>query len=366
MVSPFCAKDVIERLEEQKRARRRKRKSRDDANQETMTATKMPETQAIQLLPIGYFHGTTVFRNRLHPEEHIHDGFFSLSDLIPPNWSEALATTFCAPEAFEWVESVLETSKPPLELNPQFVLVHHGPHTIREGELKPVRIRRRRKSGWYTVSCQPHTGGCMHPKILLFRTPLGLRVKHRNAETTNSVPLDSFLRDLCRCKGGKEQTFMDQHLSALFDQIDLFSAKASLENTFPRVKEDPAGRGGWKQLSGIVQDRLLDDYDTENDNNSPNVSLPDTLDNTSKSILYTMSGSTGDVDPIFLKTMKNATSGQETFLNGPISWPLLENFMASLCIGIGAVLAQSEGEPRYQPYRFRAAAATFCSREGET
>eukprot|EP00980_Cylindrotheca_fusiformis_P026485 scaffold16276_cov113-Cylindrotheca_fusiformis.AAC.1 len=194
----------------------------------------------------------------------------------------------------------------------------------------------------------------MHPKILLFRTPLGLRVviggnnfyqyqwendrdcfwaqdfpvvdqKHRNAETTNSFPLDSFLRDLCRCKGGKEQTFMDQHLSALFDQIDLFSAKASLVFSFPRAKEDPADRGGWKQLSGIVQDRLLDDYDTENDNNSPNVSLPDTLDNTSKSILYTMSGSTGDVDPIFLKTMKNAMSGQETFLNGPISWQSIKD-----------------------------------------
>jgi hypothetical protein len=355
MASPFCAKDVIDKLKAHKRNRRRKREASHDTRSSSRPITSgKTGTEPIRMLPLGFFIGATVFRNSLHHEEKIQDGFLSLSNLVPPDWSRALATTFGAPETYEWLESVVNSRPPQLEVEQQFVLVHHGPHPIGEAKLAPIRIRRRRKNGWYTLSCQPHTGGCMHPKILLFRTPRGLRVivsgnnfyqsqwendrdclwaqdfliDHKGGYDEGSgddlFPLKPFLRDLCQCQDGRHQTFMDEHLRSLFDQIDFSSAKASLVFSFPRFKDDPDDRGGWRQLTRVVQDRMLDDYDTENDNNSPNTPS-DTLGNSNKSVLYTMSGSTGDVDPTFLKAMQSAMSGQDTYLDDLIAWESLKD-----------------------------------------
>lgn len=333
-------------------------------------------------LSLGYFEGRTIFRNALHPSaEQLTQGFVTLEELVPPDCQRILATTFCAPKAFEWLDQTILGGPYGKYARPSHVLlIHHADddESVQPAlMMKQIKVRRKKQENWYKLAYRPHTGGCMHPKVLLFRTTQGLRVvvsgnnfyqyqwendrdcmwvqdffasantnskskskskssdAWRNKEENHGMPLRSFLTDLCQAAVG-DQAFIKEHLEKLFANIDLSQSKASLVYSFPRCsssssssrsvklqqqKDTTGDRGGWKQLTQVVQDCLLDEYDTENDYNSPNTpdraSAGTTRDKKKKDhyILYAMSGSIGDLDPTLLKSMKNAMSGKDTFFD---------------------------------------------------
>ncbi|CAJ1949031.1 unnamed protein product [Cylindrotheca closterium] len=314
-------------------------------------------TNTRERLPFGYFDGRTIFRNSLHPSEVVKDGFVTLAELVPPDCTRILATSFCAPQAFEWLDQTILGGPYGKYARPSHVLlVHHGEEE-QMMMMKEIKVRRKKQENWYRLAYQPHTRGCMHPKVILFRCSQGglrLVVSGNNfyqyqwendrdclwvqdfkevtmtndhccyhhhgtkQEESHKMPLRSFLTDLCQ--GGSHQRFIKEHLEALFCNIDLEQSNASLVYSFPRLKNDAGERGGWKLLTEVVQDCLLDDYDTENDWNSPNTpeyhpSTSDTEKRKDRYVLYAMSGSIGNLDPTLLKCMKNAMTGKDTFFD---------------------------------------------------
>lgn len=308
--------------------------------------------ESTKRLSFGYFEGTTVFRNCLHPDEKLEDGHVTLSNLIPPNVERALITSFDVDKTgdTDWfLESIWGCGQKPS----QVVIVHRGTQNIGQSKLEPMN----RRQGWYFLPCKPHTGGCMHPKILLFGTEKGLRVivsgnnfyrkqweydrdclwvqdfaAHDNKvplrlQEPDSFALKSFLSDLCQCSEdeAQDQFFLDQHLKVLFHRIDFSESKASFVYSFPRNKLEKAkDRGGHRLLCKIVEARMVADYDTDQEN-SDNSNKATSTRHFGGSVLYAMSGSYGDVEPVFLSAMKNAMSGRDTlFQNEALTWESLD------------------------------------------
>ena len=325
-LSSFCAQSVIASLK--KRHRKRKRRTKSCSSSQVA-------------LPFGFFKGTTVFRNAVHNDETIDDGHVRISNLILPNCSRVLITTFIPPTNFSWLESIWNESQQQEPSN--LVVVQHGPYKVGDAKMDPIYIDTRKKANWYTITCQPHNGGIMHAKVYLFQSFEGLRVvisgnnfyqhqwendrdclwvqdfsrneKKKNPYDCNTFPLEEFLYDLCQCQGGPDHQFMRQYICSMFKEIDISTVKASLVYSFPRTKDDTANCGGWQQLQKVVQGRLLIDYDT--DREEDNCSQTPTV--------FSMSGSIGDVEPNFLLGMQNAMLGQEVYFSKSITWESINN-----------------------------------------
>jgi hypothetical protein len=297
-------------------------------------------------LSFGYFKGSTIFRNSLHPDEGLKDGHITLANLVPPNVQRLLITSYEVElDDPKWFLQDMWGRDPKPN---HCIIVHKGTNIIGQAKLSPITTK---ESNWYFLQCRPHTGGCNHSKIFLFRTPQGLRVvisgnnfckmqwesdrdclwvqdflvtssggdDYDDDDDDSSFALQSFLQDLCQCHHADDQFLVEQHLEAMFNRIAFSVAQASFVYSFPRPSSDlRKDRGGWRQLTRMVQERILSEYDTDRENEIAYRSFQTPM-------LYAMSGSYGDVEPVFLSAMKNAMSGQDTlFANEPLTWESLD------------------------------------------
>jgi hypothetical protein len=272
-------------------------------------------------LPLGYFEGSQIYRNSVGNNELLEDGHLSIFNLIPPGCQRVVITSMMPPSP-EWLKSLFADHRQTLS---HLAILHQGSSKI--GEAKMTAIRH----NWNFVSCQPHTGGCLHSKLLIFRTADGLRVvvsgnnfyKYQWENDRDCMwvqdfrvtlhcaagnnrfggQLASFLNDQCQCKEGMDQQWINQHIEAILADIDLSVSRASLVYSFPRSKVESADRGGWRQLASIVNDLVALDYDTDTEEEESIAA--------SSQVLYAMSGSMGDLDPKFLQTMRSAMMGQD-------------------------------------------------------
>jgi hypothetical protein len=290
-------------------------------------------------LPLGYFSGRTILRNRVQAQESLEDGHVSLSNLILPGCTSALVTTFESPDP-KWVDSVLGDIA-------KLIVIRPDPEKLRNvGDARMDPLLRSKRPEWFFVSCQPHTNGCLHGKVLLFRSHEGLRVvisgnnfyqyqfenerdllwaqdffavrhhkKDRNpppgANPEFSNRLVSFLTDMSRCRESAHQQLVQERLDALFGGIDLSVAHARLVYSFPRTRNSNESCGGWRQLAGAFRD-LLKDYDTDDSTTIQTNKARRSNQQEESYPLYAMSGSIGDVQPDFLQQMQWAMQGDET------------------------------------------------------
>ena len=317
---------------------------------------KIPQPPALlnddsnRRLELGYFSGRTILRNRVHADESLEDGHVSLSNLILPSCTSALVTTFESPDP-NWVDSIFYDIPKLIVIRPDLEKLRN----VGDAKMTPMMMFPKQRPEWFFVSCKPHTNGCLHGKVLLFRSNKGLRViisgnnfyeyqvenerdcfwaqdfavhnhekdrknHYQGANQEFSNRLVSFLTDMSRCREYIDQQLVQVRLDALFGGIDLTTARARLVYSFPRTRDSKESSGGWMQLAGAVRD-LLRDYDTDKDIDSANQeeSYP----------LYAMSGSFGDVKPDFLHQMKWAMQGEETNASSHISW---ENIKGIRCL----------------------------------
>ena len=192
-------------------------------------------------------------------------------------------------------------------------------------ELEPSEQQPR---SWHWLYCKPHTGGCLHGKLLLFRSAAGLRVvvsgnnfyqeqwemdrdclwvqdfyaTKQDYNASSAAALSVFLHDLTQCRDPEHQWFVKEHLQSLFRNVDLTTVSARLVFSFPRPGRNAASkkelRGGWVQLSNAVKGLLEElgcDAETRDD---------------SDSMMYAMAGSMGNLKPDFLLQMKHAMHGK--------------------------------------------------------
>jgi hypothetical protein len=287
-------------------------------------------------LHLGYFSGKTILRNRVHAGESLQDGHVSLRNLILPSCTSALVTTFESPDP-NWVDSVFTDIAKLIVVRPDL----ERDRNVGDAKMTPMFKKR---PEWFFVSCKPHTNGCLHGKLLLFRSSEGLRVivsgnnffqhqfenerdcfwaqdfvvKNNNylnqgANQEFSNRLQSFLIDVSRCRESADQRLVQTRLDALFGGIDLSMAQARLVYSFPRTSKSKESSGGWMQLAGVVRD-LLNDYGTDD-------SIHNLRSNEEESYpLYAMSGSIGDVKPDFLHQIILAFQGEETNASTNAEW----------------------------------------------
>ena len=145
--------------------------SSDEDHDETITLTTFHEAHYSHLA-FGTFGGTTIYQNCLHAGETFAKGHVSIHNLVLQDCSSALVTTFCFDPVADqaWLESIFSTDT-------QVTFVAHnsnGPMS----DMVPCNpcTSHTRRHKWLLLGCQPHTGGCLHAKLLLFRNLHGIRV----------------------------------------------------------------------------------------------------------------------------------------------------------------------------------------------
>ena len=333
--------------------------------------TKDPSTKTTTTIrvPFGHFRGTEIYRNRIvgaEPEELASDGHYSIEELVLPHCSSAVCTTFQA-GGITWLQKIFAHVDQLLVLEPP---PHEGPTTTSTGptignaQVSPMMQKtdlvgvdgegeRRPKTpipNWFWVQARPHTGGCLHAKVLLFRSEQGLRVvicggnlyrgqweHHRDVYWVQDFPvakddrigfgdsLWNFLTQVTRCADVNDQATVTSRMEGLFDKIDFSAAKAQLVISFPRTREEIAAGldcGGWKQLAVAAHDAMLasgmGEDDDENDENDPH--LQQLSSNRSSSVLYANSGSMGNVEPDFLLQMHQAMNGGNQLVSRDTGW----------------------------------------------
>jgi hypothetical protein len=129
----------------------------------------------------GNFKGDTIYRNRISPCEKREDAHYSIEELVLPQTTMALCTTFeGGSRSVKWYRQTFRGI-------PELLVVTSAekdtPHTIGAAALEPMTLRKENETedelempGWYWLKCRPHTGGCLHSKVLVFRSRKGLRV----------------------------------------------------------------------------------------------------------------------------------------------------------------------------------------------
>jgi hypothetical protein len=280
----------------------------------------------------------SIYRNSLHPGETWEDGHVVISNLVLPGTTSALCTTFEGPEQ-AWLETFLEGVEHLIVVRRDLRL--DGFRVIGDAELTPMD----NKQGWFFLTAIPHNKGCLHAKLLLFRSKHGLRVvvcgsnlyeqqwkqdrdvswvqdfvvAENQVSSTAAVDfgghLRSFLDDLTKCRTALDQALMTTRLQAVFDGVNFSTAAARLVLSFPRPRGTKGKcTGGWKQLAKSVQELLPDTGDVE-----------DSGKDSEESMVYAMSGSMGDIEPRFILHMHRAMHGIE--YKGPkeTNWDSVEN-----------------------------------------
>jgi hypothetical protein len=116
-------------------------------------------------LPFGSFSGETIHRNRLHRNEALQDGHVSISNLVLPGCTSALCTTFVGPDPV-WLECVFDGVNDLLVVRDD---ARQQGRIVGDAELSPIPTSNEKRQGWFWIAAKPHTGGCLHAKLLVFR-----------------------------------------------------------------------------------------------------------------------------------------------------------------------------------------------------
>lgn len=229
---------------------------------------------------------------------------------------------------------------------------------------------------WHRIAARPATGGSLHSKILLFRTARGLRVvvtgsnlcpqwradrdclwvqdfDVRRSAAFRSPPhferhMRSFVHDVSKCQSSKDDTYVQDFNSHLFDGIDFSTANAELVYSFPRSKnEDDFDKlaGGYPMLSKCVERLRSKDEYAQPDTDDEDECYSDPKDSSDKysglNVIYATAGSFGNVSPIFLRQMYHVmSSGNVPHVNSKEpSWEEVPSAMK--CLWPSTVTAQS-------------------------
>jgi len=231
---------------------------------------------------------------------------------------------------------------------------------------------------WHRIAARPSTGGSLHSKILLFRTAQGLRVvvtgsnlcpqwradrdclwvqdfdKRRPHKAAFRSPphferhLRSFVHDVSKCQSSKDDVYVQDFISQLFNDIDFSTANAELVYSFPRSKnEDDFDKlaGGYPMLAKCVERLRSKDEYAQPDTDDENECYSDPKDPSDKysglNVIYATAGSFGDVSPVFLRQMYHVmSSGNVPHVNAKEpSWEEVPSAMK--CLWPSTVTAQS-------------------------
>ena len=350
-----------------------------------ITHGTMPaETLTTNLIPFGTFiKGRDIYRNKLSMEETNVNGHYTIQELVLPNCTFALATTFFS-DGETYLREIFGETIP----NNLLVITPSSKEetpnaVIGKGILLPMEIlsNTNNSKNWYWFKTRPHTEGCLHSKLLIFRSgDDGLRVivsgnnlsRHQQqcqrdcfwiqdfpTLTTSNINnnkkennrfqkrLVTFLNDLTKCDTTSDQQVVTNHITNLLYNIDFSNHQADIVYSFPRQKSkkeimttgdttrnaDDDDVGGYKQLAMTVADACIDKKIVEG---------------TSKSILYATSGSMGNLEPYFIWQMQqamrgitiNPTSNPTTFSWNHVHnhlkcfWPSVELGLQSDIIGL--------------------------------
>ena len=335
--------------------------------------TKKICTEPTTRVPFGTFLQGSICRNKIanaEPEELATNGHYSIDELVLPNCSSAICTTFQSGRA-SWLQHVFSNVDELLVLKASSQDPTQGP-TIGNAEVLPMlqkvsaegqenpqqqlELELEPIPNWYWIQARVHTGGCLHGKMLLLRSPReGLRVvicgsnlyrgqwdHHRDVFFVQDFPvaahhdrigfgneLLSFLTELTLCVDAHDQEMVSSRIHRVFDKIDFSSAKAKLVVSMPRTKAElAAGRscGGWKQLAIAAHDAMLasgmgdmdDDDEKDGGDNNPQQRQQDSSNK--NSLLYANSGSMGNVEPDFLLQMYQAMNGENKSAEKTTRW----------------------------------------------
>ena len=145
--------------------------------------------------------------------------------------------------------------------------------------------------------------------------------------------LQSFVQDISQCYSAKDKDVMQTRIINLFQGIDFSTSKARLVVSFPHAshnnkKNATTERGGYTQLACVIrsfQSELQSGSDgesNEDENERPDATAQQ-MDITipEGSILYTTSGSMGNVTPDFLLQMYKAfVCGQDVHAPKSTTW----------------------------------------------
>ncbi|KAL9184960.1 hypothetical protein ACHAXT_002737 [Thalassiosira profunda] len=321
-------------------------------------------------LQMGTFQGVKLYRNRLNPGETFDNDHVSLANLIPADCERAIVTTFQGPEHV-FIEETFGCDD--LTIRDLLVVRHDtrkgqdgnklpGFCVLGEAELRPISAMDGVRN-WHYVTCGPHTSGCLHGKLLLFRSrSAGLRVvvsgnnfhksqwemdrdalwvqdfefAEKNGGKGAVGPFGSrlieFMERITTCR--QENHSVQQRVKALFEGVDFSGARGRLVYSFPTSKEK---RGGWTQLANAVRelrDELESDPDSDTDSSlgserkakKPRRSSSDddcdrpSGKKTDNAILNAISGSMGDVKPDFLLHMHRAMMGLDWPVSKETEW----------------------------------------------
>ena len=326
-----------------------------------ITQSRESSSSSSSSLDLGYFTGETIYQNPIYKRETLENGHVSLANLIPPNCSSALITTFNENPPhndLHWVDCLFSESVKEL------LIIRPPPGKadlplIGDAVLQPMfpfqrdRHRHKKRSGWCFLYCKPHTRGLLHAKVFLFRSPDGLRIvvggnnftryqmeqnrncfwvqdflvhqeeegpvsNHNNSEF--GYRFHDFLDGMSKCRQFLHEQWVQNLLKAVFQDICLSESKARLVYSFPRVQGSQEQKGGWKQLADTIEDLLLEGYDTTDDESHQFSYRRISTAFQCRPVLYTMSGSIGDVTPEFLQQMMDAFSGKTTSYPDEVTW----------------------------------------------
>jgi len=359
--------DLLHRLESRHGRCKKKKKETKSSSEQQQSVKKISCTDAALIqsrrIPFGNFQGDQIYRNRIanaEPAELAESGHYSIEELVLPNCTSALCTTFSAgnpawlQQVFANVDRLLVMKPPPKSMSDNTnTSLGLGP-TI--GNAKVSQMERRSQemtagteksvflpiTDWFWVQARPNTGGCLHAKVMLFRSSLGLRVvicggnlrrwqwmQHRDCFFVQDFPvadrddrvgfgdeLFAFFTQVTRCETISDQNMVTARINEVFDKVDFSAARAKLVISFPRTKtetETGLSAGGWKHLSIAVHDALVAsgmgerDENIDSQNSQPTENMAGGLPN----IVYSNSGSMGNIQPDFLLQMYQAMNGKQ-------------------------------------------------------
>jgi hypothetical protein len=301
-----------------------------DEKETAITRNKLKRRKTLEALwrvrlKMGTFAaGNTIYRNRLTDEETLEDGFVGLESLVPPDVQAVTATTFISPRPnwfWEWIPDVRK-----------LVVIRHNHTQSKRRTLGDANVTTfQQQKQWLFVTANPRSTGYMHAKLLLFRSPEGLRVvipgndlcekqwqtkrdfiwiqdfnvksnslepveaakkkqkskrikmrerKERRLRATFDDLLWFFLSDLTNCRRQKYKAYLESHKRVMLNNIDFSAAVAKLVLSYPRVYTSKKEKGGFKMLAKAVN-QLLRDGKTETEENYP---LDDSSDDAANSV----------------------------------------------------------------------------------
>lgn len=343
-------------------------------------------------LPLQIFDGTKIYRNSLNPNELFSDDHVTIHNLIPPGCDSAVIATFEWPSD-DFISNVFAST----QVKDLYILRHdkrsrdNGRRDCGNAQITQISISNANPRGrnWNYVTCAPHTGGCLHAKFLLFRCgDQGLRVvvsgnnfmeqwnfdrdalwiqdferkqqERRSQPTPNAASaaatkldlgssssssfearLLQVLKRMTACDNQVHHQAVSKFIKSIFRDIDFSGANARIVYSFPSPKDIAADKGGWKQLCQTVKNlrndllQQADQYDNTSDEDESKGSTKNNVP-----ILYSMSGSMGDVRPDFLMHLYQAMQGIEvTRIDKETKWDKIVGKVR--CLWPSACTAQS-------------------------